>query len=426
MNAWIYQKRIHRSYVSLRLSFSSLLLVSLSAAVLIRCILATQAMDYNFTKMDQVECGRQQLHGGRTDSAVIERIVILKLGGSSISDKGSLETLNHGMLDWIASTLSNTTNVCYSTGNEGQVIMIRNRFLIVHGAGSFGHQVAKKFGLKGGYTAKDDHYFSEDTTNIDFQMEGLAQTRLSVTKLNWYVVQTLLKHSLPAVGISPFAVGLQAHGDPLLLRENFNLEADPMQTLMHVIRSAFYVGLIPVLHGDAVLYGNQQSGILSGDTIVSQISVRPELKVLHPRADGHFIPKDPAFMLDVLFLTDVDGVYTTDPKRDRNAKLIPLIEVDVDGNIVSAGIDGEGVDTPLCSALESPSSSSSCSSTHEHDVTGGLLTKLQSAIDIAKTGIPVYILKCGSSDATNVLRGQKALDHGTLIQLKATASTGVE
>jgi isopentenyl phosphate kinase len=364
----------------------------------------------------------QQLHGNRADDAVLERIVILKLGGSSITDKGSLETLNQGMLDWIASTLSNNTDVCYSTDNEDQYLTIRNRFIIVHGAGSFGHQVAKKYGLKGGYIAKDDNY-DGDTTNIDFLMEGLAQTRLSVTKLNWHVVQTLLKHSLPAVGISPFAVGLQAHGDPLLFQNlgDFNIEADPMQTLMYVITSSLQVGLTPVLHGDAVLYGRQRSGILSGDTLISQISVRPEWKVSPPGGDGHYISKNPTFMLDVVFLTDVDGVYTTDPKIDKNAKLIPLIEVDVDGNIVSTGTDEEGPDTHLCSSIES--SSSSCSSIHEHDVTGGLRTKLQSAIDIAKTGIPVYILKCGSSDATNVLRGQNTLDHGTLIKLQATETS---
>jgi len=424
MNVWINQKLIHRSYDILQASYSSFLLVILSVAVLFYGVLATEAVDHNITRMYQVACGgMQQLHGNRADGAVVERMVILKLGGSSITEKGSLETLNQGMLDWIASTLSNNTNVCYSTDNEGQYLMIRNRFLIVHGAGSFGHQVAKKYGLKGGYTAKDENY-DEDTTNIEFLMEGLAQTRLSVTKLNWYVVQTLLKHSLPAVGISPFAVGLQAHGDPQLFQNlgDLNMEANPMQTLIYVIKSSLQVGLIPVLHGDAVLYGRQRSGILSGDTLVSQLSVRPEWKVSSLRSDGYYIKKDPTFMLDVVFLTDVDGVYTTDPKVDKNAKLIPLIEVDVDGNIVSTGTDEEGLDTPLCSSIES-SSSSSCSSIHEHDVTGGLRTKLQSAIDIAKTGIPVYILKCGSSDATNVLQGQNTLDHGTLIKLQATAST---
>lgn len=407
-------------------SLSSFLIVYL-LTLIFHSILASQAD--KIINIDNDECSWKQQERSRGDDVVVERIVVLKLGGSSITDKASLETLDQSMLDWIASTLSNSTHIGYNSCNENEVRTIQNKFVIVHGAGSFGHHIAKKYGLKGGHTiaVPSSSYNEEpsDTTNIDFIMEGLAQTRLSVTKLNWHVVQTLLKHSLPAVGVSPFAVGLQAHGDPLLPQNerDTNIGADPMATLMHVIQTSLQVGLIPVLHGDAVLYGHQSGGILSGDTLVSQITVRSELTDSltfrnSQQDDGLSQAKlHNNALVDVVFLTDVNGVYTSDPKIDSNAKLIPLIEVDAVGNIVSTGANGEGLDAPLCDTDESLSPSSSCASIHEHDVTGGLRTKLQSAIEIAKTGIPVYILKCGSTDATRVIRGEPTFDRGTLIRL---------
>jgi isopentenyl phosphate kinase len=125
-------------------------------------------------------------------------------------------------------------------------------------------------------------------------------------------------------------------------------------------------------------------------------------------------------VVDVVFLTDVDGVYTSDPKRDKHATLLPIIEVDSNGMIISTGDNGQGIDVQLCETDGTPSSGS-CSSMHEHDVTGGLQTKLKSAIDIAKTGIAqVYIVKCGSTDAMKVIRGEQDLERGTLIRLAKT------
>ena len=146
------------------------------------------------------------------------RLVVLKLGGSSITNKDTFETLNQTMLDWVASTLASATSTVEDGINscvddESICSTQRNQFVIVHDAGSFGHITARKYGLKGHtdpppppseITVTSSHHHRHQQQYI---MEGLAQTRLSVTKLNWHVVQTLLKHSLPAVGVSPFAVG---------------------------------------------------------------------------------------------------------------------------------------------------------------------------------------------------------------------------
>jgi isopentenyl phosphate kinase len=55
-----------------------------------------------------------------------------------------------------------------------------------------------------------------------------------------------------------------------------------------------------------------------------------------------------------VFLTDVDGVFTKDPRNDPSAQLLRTIEVDkVTAAVVSVDLEVSG-------------------SSHEHDVTGGL------------------------------------------------------
>ena len=88
---------------------------------------------------------------------VPNNVVILKLGGSSITEKGRLETLNDQALKWVAEILAAVMAPEYmyhpgqefsapsSTSNQLQ----RFSFIVVHGAGSFGHLFAKQYGLQG-------------------------------------------------------------------------------------------------------------------------------------------------------------------------------------------------------------------------------------------------------------------------------------
>ena len=157
-------------------------------------------------------------------------------------------------------------------------------------------------------------------------MQGLAQTRLSVQTLNRAVVSAFIKHGINAVGISPFSIpGLCAHGG----------DETAIASLLSVVRSTLKGGLIPVLHGDACLYGERGAGILSGDTLVEILGKAP-------------------WVSRVVFLTDVDGVFTKDPRIDPRARLLRTIQVEPNtANIVAADFEASG-------------------SSHAHDVTGGL------------------------------------------------------
>lgn len=207
--------------------------------------------------------------------------------------------------------------------------------------GSFGHHSAKEYALKGQFeppqtnSSDDMPQPQQQSSSLERRriMKGLAETRLSVQKLNRLVVSSLIKHGINAVGISPcfFIPGMQAHGGSETDESTFRTTS----SLLTVIKDSLQAGIVPVLHGDACLYGKDNAGILSGD-ILTEI-----------------IGKD-SWVTNVIFLTDVDGVFTSDPRTDSNAEILRNIEVDKESlDIVSPALNVTG-------------------SSHEHDVTGGL------------------------------------------------------
>ena len=101
--------------------------------------------------------------------------VLVKLGGSAITDKAIFETPQ----------TKNLHDCCESVAQSGK------RHVVVHGAGSFGHFQAR------------EHAVSKGTGDPKFSWRGFALTRSSVCKLNGLVVDGLLAAGVAAVGVSP-------------------------------------------------------------------------------------------------------------------------------------------------------------------------------------------------------------------------------
>lgn len=327
------------------------------------------------------------------------KVVVVKIGGSSITNKAVKESVDQESLDWfarivsetickrfkasdetdeegcISSTTYNRTNKRLKQQQEQEQVMLENKkershsetaFIIIHGAGSFGHQSAKAYGLSG-QTQEPDNLKSMSITQNKRRKRGLSETRLSVQRLNHLVVSTLVDLSINAVCISPFGVpGLEAHA---------HLQEEPINALENLIWRTLDAGLVPVLHGDACLYG-QDVGILSGDTIMEILGGLP-------------------WVSDAIFITDVDGVFNEDPRANPNAKLLKRISVDSKTADIKVDLNASG-------------------SSHEHDVTGGLKTKLEAAAKIARLK-DVLIVERGSLSAEQALRGEKELELGTLL-----------
>ena len=159
--------------------------------------------------------------------------IVVKMGGSAITVKNKIEALNEKALDATAAHIAAATR-------SGV------KLAVLHGAGSFGHFQAKKYGINKG--------------NSDPQWAlGFADTRRAVTLLNHEVVSRLVRVSVPAVGLSPFPSAVMT-GKKLRLPGVMAQAADCLSK-----------GLVPVLHGDAVLDDVQGSAIVSGDLILDQL-----------------------------------------------------------------------------------------------------------------------------------------------------------
>ena len=157
-------------------------------------------------------------------------IVLVKIGGSSITKKGQYESLDEESLSWFAKSIARSVSDEYSFGrttaanDDVQECSRKLGFVIVHGAGSFGHFTAKEYGLKGQEQAPPSSSSFDERTNsvahleelthqLQRKREGLVKTRLSVQKLNQIMVTELVKYGINAVGISPcFGIpGLETH-----------------------------------------------------------------------------------------------------------------------------------------------------------------------------------------------------------------------
>jgi isopentenyl phosphate kinase len=316
-----------------------------------------------------------------------DKIIILKIGGSSITNKAQEETLDTESLEWFANLISTSVNESVlspsSTFDRSSNSQTKPRLIIVPGAGSFGHHSAKRYGLKCGKAVlldeseSMDEKSSDDTLaamSLQYQMEGLSKTRHSVQKLNSAIVDSLLNHGVNAVGLSPgmSIPSLRAHGATKRRGEECASDSSiaGMKLLCQSIHQSLKAGLLPVIHGDAcLLYDGKRAGILGGDTFVEGIATLWDESTTMKNGTGGLL--SPNKISQVIFITDVAGVFTSDPKSDPNAELIRHLNVNCTTGELSIVYSADNMN-------RMPSSASSLNvsgSSHAHDVTGGLKVK---------------------------------------------------
>ncbi|MCQ1538491.1 isopentenyl phosphate kinase family protein [Methanocalculus taiwanensis] len=156
--------------------------------------------------------------------------VVLKLGGSVITEKENAGVIDHTRLMAIAETIASHNN---------------SPLILIHGAGSCGHPEAERFGIQGGV----------GQTNA----MGIGETHRAVAGLNATVVSILRDAGLDAIGIHPLSGSLA---------ENGRLISFETGHLAGMAR----LGIIPVLHGDVVMDRTKGACIVSGDQLVLRIA----------------------------------------------------------------------------------------------------------------------------------------------------------
>lgn len=258
--------------------------------------------------------------------------VVLKIGGSVITDKNGELAARTESINRLAEEIAKAN--------------VKN-LVIVHGGGSFGHPTAQKYGIKEGLKNES-------------QKVGFAETHHVMTVLNGLVMDALVWHSIPAVSVTPSSCITTETGRIKLFDET-------------VTKSLLEMGFTPVLYGDATLDEKLGFTVLSGDQIVAYLA-----KKLDARR--------------VVLGVDVDGLYDSDPKTEKNAQLYQQMTLrelkDIKGKL--------GTSTTA-------------------DVTGGMLGKITELIASVEHGIPVAIVNASKPDRVyKALIGEKV--EGTIIE----------
>ena len=188
-------------------------------------------------------------------------MILIKLGGSVITDKSQYKKFNR----------EQTARLCKEIALSGKGVMV------VHGAGSFGHVLAKQYSLQIGLQ--------------DFrQVPAVAQVQHDVRELSLMVTEELMKVGLPAVSVPPGSCFIMDNGR-LVVKDD------------EALRGLNHIGVMPVMFGDVVADRSKGFSICSGDQAMEVLAER-----FHPES--------------IVFVSDVDGLYTADPKTNPDAKLI--------------------------------------------------------------------------------------------------------
>ncbi len=223
----------------------------------------------------------------------MQDLIVIKFGGSLITEKTSevpkakLETIEQ-----IADTLKENVN----------------SIIIVHGAGSYGHPIAKRYNLLKGLD------------NDPKQKEAIDETRKQVHELN-----QLLCSKLENVGVQTKTI---IPSETMKTKGPDKIKKFPVNEF----DSALKANKIPVTYGDVTDDLSQGVTILSGDVILMELA-----RIYNPKL--------------TIFVMDYPGVMEGEPKN-LEAKVIPLVNSDIreyvrkyyrkgDGNDVTGGLVGK-------------------------------------------------------------------------------------
>lgn len=244
-------------------------------------------------------------------------IVVLKLGGSVITDKNVENSIRWSILRRIGNEIKSALKHLDDD----------TKLIVVHGGGSFGHPLASRFKkVKGCYD-------SEAFIAIRENMNTLAST----------------------ISLFLSCLGLKTshfQSSSLFILDKGRIVKAFLEPITHCIRN----NIIPILYGDIAIDLSKRYNILSGDSIVAYL------------ANYYNVTK-------ILYATDVNGVYTDNPKINPSAKIIEKIV------IVKSSIDGKYTISTRVKGDLIP----------HIDVTGGIYRKIVDLAQYARRDLIAYI-----------------------------------
>ncbi|MCX8184380.1 MAG: isopentenyl phosphate kinase [Sulfolobales archaeon] len=237
----------------------------------------------------------------------VKNIKIVKLGGSVITIKDVRRSLRTEVIQRLIEELS----LFYREYGDSYGLVV------IHGGGSFGHPVVRDCISKYG---KIDRNCYVDTAD-------------SMDTLNYILRRYCVVRGLPVVSLPPRSFCLLRSGRPYCFTK--------------ILSRILSRELILLTYGD-VVYSDRGFEVLSGDTLAWYIASKLGAS-------------------EILFVTDVDGLYDSDPKVNPSARKIAQARIDeVLGFLSQSSLDV--------------------------DVTGGMRKKLYEGITLGVRGIRVKVL----------------------------------
>lgn len=201
-------------------------------------------------------------------------LVVVKLGGSVITRKREVERLRPKLLERLA---------------REAVSAADRRLVLLHGAGSFGHPGAQRFGLARA---------PEEGRSAAHRARGAAIVASEVRRLHYEVLHALLR-----AGAAPASVPMATHA------RNRSGALVALDTAP--FEEALARGMLPVSFGDVVPDDDWGTSILSADTIATELAPR-----MHPER--------------VIFVSDVPGILDR-PTGGRRTTVLEVTEAVVAG-----------------------------------------------------------------------------------------------
>jgi isopentenyl phosphate kinase len=235
--------------------------------------------------------------------------ILLKLGGSVITDKAADGIIRSDAIEWIAETIA---------GHKG------NSLVIVHGAGSCGHPEASRFHVKSGVSVRN--------------REGIYITHMAVRRLNDHIVMALRNAGVEAVGVQPLSACV-ADGGRLVSCECRHLEC------------MLGLGIVPVLHGDMVMDCSRGASVISGDQLVRVLSTSLGIRrvglatdVAGVLRDGQVLHEIRPAMMATLSLGESGHTDVTGGMRGKVKELCQLAEAGIPSDIFHVSRIGDFLD----------------------------------------------------------------------------------
>jgi len=228
---------------------------------------------------------------------------VLKIGGSILTDKSGERGARSEEIERVAREVASGPH----------------DLVLVHGAGSFGHIPARRYGLP-----------------LKFSPEGLRVTHESVVRLNCLLLEALARAGVDSLPVHPLSC-LTLSGGRI---ESFATEP---------VREMLENGIMPLLHGDVAMDQTQRVGIVSGDQLVSYLAraLKAEVVAVGCNVDGVLLAGRPLAEVKRSDLPRIEGavgesagIDVTGGMRGKLDELLELADNGINSMIFNASQEG--------------------------------------------------------------------------------------